>query len=99
MGNLQKGNAPESLRSALSALDKVIEDEAEVLRHGGLSCSGIGELLGELGITLGALQEFPSGATLELARRRVREVRGVMCELSERGEGFWDSSSRPVKTH
>ena len=101
MGDLLKGMKPDSLKEALNTLDKIVEDEAEVMKRGGFSPSGISELLGEIGVTLGAFKEFPSGATLELARRRVKDARRVICDLSERDvkieRGFWGRSFRIVK--
>jgi hypothetical protein len=101
MANLLKGATAQSLKETLETLDKVVEDEEEVLQRGGFSRSAISELLGDLTVTLGAFKEYPSGATLELVRRRVGEARRVMCRLSERGvkieRGFWGRSFRLVK--
>jgi hypothetical protein len=94
--------SPDAIKTVCSDLDKVADEEAKILAKGGYSAESIRVLLGEFEITLDAFQEFPSGNTLELARRKVIAAQKAICDIASKPveivkEGFWGRTYRRLK--
>lgn len=94
--------SPDAIKTVLSDLEKVADEEAKILARGGYSAESIRVLLGEFEITLDAFQEFPSGNTLELARRKVSAAQKAICDIASKPVeivkvGFWGRTYRRVK--
>jgi len=101
---LNKANTmPNAMKTVLENLEKVAEEEANILRAGGYTAESVSALLGDFEITLGAFKEYPSGNTLQLAQERVRRSQKIICELASRGveiesDHFWGRAYRSVRS-